>query len=97
MHSDVGGGNGNRGLNWIALNWMYEAAKRCGLPLNDAAVAKNLADKALAQQISAHKLDAGEVRIDPRKRSAALDRAAHAGHHRPAAQQPDVPLRPHRR
>ena len=62
VHSDVGGGNGNRGLNWIALNWMYEAARRCGLPLNDAAVARNLADKAMAQQISAHKLDAGRVR-----------------------------------
>jgi uncharacterized protein (DUF2235 family) len=63
VHSDVGGGNGNRGLNWIALNWMYEAALRCGLPMNPAAIAKNLADNGLAQQISAHKLDAGRVRI----------------------------------
>ncbi len=63
VHSDIGGGNGNRGLNWIALNWMYAAAKRCGLPMNDAAIAKNLADKALAQQISAHKLDAGRIRL----------------------------------
>jgi uncharacterized protein (DUF2235 family) len=62
VHSDIGGGNGNRGLNWIALNWMYEAALRCGLPMNRAAIAKNLADKAEAQQISAHKLDAGRVR-----------------------------------
>jgi len=62
VHSDVGGGNGNRGLNWIALNWMYEAAKRCGLPINEAAVAKNLLDKGIAQQISSHKLDAGNVR-----------------------------------
>ena len=62
VHSDVGGGNGNRGLNWVALNWMYEAARRCGLPLNAAAVAQNLADKAMAQQISAHKLDAGRIR-----------------------------------
>ena len=23
VHSDVGGGNGNFGLNWIALDWMY--------------------------------------------------------------------------
>jgi uncharacterized protein (DUF2235 family) len=63
VHSDVGGGNGNRGLNWVALNWMYEAARRCGLPLNAAAVAQNLADKAMAQQISAHKLDAGRIRV----------------------------------
>ena len=62
VHSDVGGGNGNRGLNWIALNWMYEAARRCGVPLNAVAVAKNLADKGMPQQISAHKLDAGRIR-----------------------------------
>jgi uncharacterized protein (DUF2235 family) len=63
VHSDVGGGNGNRGLNWVALNWMYAAAQRCGVPLNAAAVAKNLADKAVGPQISAHKLDAGRVRM----------------------------------
>jgi len=63
VHSDVGGGNGNRGLNWIALNWMYSAARCCGLPMNDAAIASNLLDKGLAQQISAHKLDAGNVRL----------------------------------
>jgi len=63
VHSDVGGGNGNRGLNWIALHWMYCAAKRCGLPISEAAIARNLADKDLPQQISAHKLDAGRVRL----------------------------------
>ena len=63
VHSDVGGGNGNRGLNWIALNWMYEAGRRCGLKFDEAKVAKNLADKGLDQQISAHKLDAGRVRM----------------------------------
>lgn len=62
VHSDVGGGNGNAGLNWIALNWMYEAARRCNVPLNEAAVAKNLLHKALAQQISEHKADLGVVR-----------------------------------
>jgi uncharacterized protein (DUF2235 family) len=62
VHSDIGGGNGNRGLNWVALNWMYEAARRCGLPLNATLVAQNLADKGMPQQISAHKLDAGRVR-----------------------------------
>ena len=63
VHSDIGGGNGNRGLNWIALNWMYEAGRRCGLRFDEAAVARNLADKAMAQQISAHKLDAGRARF----------------------------------
>src|SRR5262245_42509400 len=63
VHSDVGGGNGNRGLNWIALNWMYLAALRCGLPIDRTAIAKNLADNAITQQISAHKLDAGLIRL----------------------------------
>jgi uncharacterized protein (DUF2235 family) len=63
VHSDIGGGNGNRGLNWVSLNWMYAAAKRCGLPMNDAAIARNLLDNAVAQQISAHKLDARNVRL----------------------------------
>jgi hypothetical protein len=31
--------------------------------MNDAAIAKNLLDKGVAQQISAHKLDAGNVRL----------------------------------
>jgi uncharacterized protein (DUF2235 family) len=62
VHSDVGGGNGNRGMNWIALNWMYENAKRHGLPILPSAVAANLADRHLPQQISANKLDAGVTR-----------------------------------
>jgi uncharacterized protein (DUF2235 family) len=57
VHSDVGGGNGNRGLNWVALNWMFMNAKRAGLPIDDAAIAKNLLDRNAAQQISDHKLD----------------------------------------
>ena len=35
-HSDVGGGNGNRGLNDIALKWMMSKAKSAGLPIVDA-------------------------------------------------------------
>ena len=63
VHSDVGGGNGNLGMNWIALNWMYEVAKKCGVNLDQAVVAKNLVHKALAQQITAHKADLGVVRM----------------------------------
>ena len=62
VHSDVGGGNGNLGLNWLALNWMYEAGRTCGVPLDEAAVAKNLLHKQLAQQISQHKVDLGVLR-----------------------------------
>jgi len=32
-HSDVGGGNGNRGLNDVALQWMMHKAKAVGLPI----------------------------------------------------------------
>src|SRR4051812_11388288 len=33
VHSDVGGGNTNRGLNDIALKWMLSKAKAAGLPI----------------------------------------------------------------
>ena len=57
VHSDIGGGNGNRGLNWIALHWMFMNARRAGLPIEQAVIDGNLADRALAQQISDHKVD----------------------------------------
>lgn len=36
VHSDVGGGNGNRGLNDISLKWMFSKAKAAGLPITGA-------------------------------------------------------------
>ena len=39
VHSDVGGGNGNRGLNDITLRWMMRKAKSAGLPMTDADIA----------------------------------------------------------
>jgi hypothetical protein len=36
VHSDVGGGNANIGLNDIALAWMMNKAKAAGLPITDA-------------------------------------------------------------
>ena len=33
VHSDVGGGNTNRGLNDIALRWMMSKARAAGLPI----------------------------------------------------------------
>jgi hypothetical protein len=36
VHSDVGGGNANRGLNDITLAWMMHKAKAAGLPITDA-------------------------------------------------------------
>ena len=39
VHSDIGGGNGNRGLNDITLKWMMSKARNAGLPIaaNDIA------------------------------------------------------------
>lgn len=39
VHSDVGGGNGNLGLNDISLKWMMSKAKDAGLPITDADIA----------------------------------------------------------
>jgi uncharacterized protein (DUF2235 family) len=61
-HSDVGGGNANKGLNWISLHWMFENAIRNGLPIAPSAVAANLTNKTLAQQVSALTLDTEVVR-----------------------------------
>jgi len=39
VHSDIGGGNGNRGLNDITLKWMMSKARAAGLPIADADIA----------------------------------------------------------
>jgi uncharacterized protein (DUF2235 family) len=57
VHFDVGGGNGNRGLNWISLNWLFENARRDGLPINRFAVKANCTGSRLPQQISEHDVD----------------------------------------
>lgn len=36
VHSDIGGGNGNAGLNAIPLTWMLKKAKAVGLPIDEA-------------------------------------------------------------
>jgi hypothetical protein len=36
VHSDIGGGNGNRGLNDISMKWMMSKAQDAGLPIDDA-------------------------------------------------------------
>jgi uncharacterized protein (DUF2235 family) len=58
VHSDIGGGNGNRGMNWISLNWMFNQAKRANVPIAPEAIEKNLRDRGLPQQVSKHDLDA---------------------------------------
>lgn len=34
VHSDIGGGNSNRGLNDVSLRWMFRKAKAAGLPIS---------------------------------------------------------------
>ena len=57
VHSDIGGGNNNRTLNWVALHWLFQEAIRFGLPIDPAAVAANLATRVDPMQISDHRLD----------------------------------------
>ncbi len=39
VHSDVGGGNGNSGLNDVSLKWMMRKAKAAGLAITDEDIA----------------------------------------------------------
>jgi uncharacterized protein (DUF2235 family) len=68
VHSDIGGGNGNIGLNWIALDWMFGNALRHGLPIDPAAVTANLAFKELPRAVRTH-----EVAVGPHRRFASGD------------------------
>src|ERR1051325_367384 len=36
VHSDIGGGNNNPNLEYVALRWMYRKAMLCGLPIIEA-------------------------------------------------------------
>jgi uncharacterized protein (DUF2235 family) len=61
VHSDVGGGNDNTTLNGLALNWIFQNAKRCNLAITESDVLSNLAAIAKPAKLSTHKIDA-EVR-----------------------------------
>ena len=82
VHTDVGGGNGNRGLNWISLNWLFENARRDGLPINRTAIMANAADSRLPQQISRARVDAASPPCDPVDGPASHQRPSGAGHRR---------------
>lgn len=93
VHSDVGGGNGNFGLNCLSLAWMYAVALREGLPIDPGAVTDNLRHASLAQDIREHKLAVGPKRdiraTDFLHETVRLD-ANGSGHQR---NDPRVPLR----
>jgi uncharacterized protein (DUF2235 family) len=57
VHSDVGGGNNNPTLNGIALNWLFQNAKRCGLPIRESDVLANIAAITKPAALSSHKID----------------------------------------
>jgi uncharacterized protein (DUF2235 family) len=61
VHSDVGGGNDNMSLNWIALNWMFLNAQRAGVPLKANAIADNLARR-VDPPVVGEKLEVGPPR-----------------------------------
>ena len=93
VHSDIGGGNGNFGLNWITLEWMYAAAIREGLPIDPAAVLANRVHAALAMDVKEHKLAVGPRRlifaVDLLHTSVIVDARVHHHQHN----DPLVPLR----
>jgi hypothetical protein len=62
VHSDIGGGNGNRGLNWLTLHWMFRAARREGLPILEEAIQRNLADRDKPQVVTKHSVAIGPDR-----------------------------------
>jgi len=43
VHSDIGGGNHNPGLEYVSLRWMFRKAILCGLPITEA----NITDSAV--------------------------------------------------
>jgi len=51
VHSDVGGGNGNTGLNDMSLRWMLRKARAIGVPLADASIAALKPDPASAPHL----------------------------------------------
>ncbi len=62
VHSDIGGGNDNQTLNYIALDWMYEQANKHGLNIPQSEIDKNLARKQTPVVVKGHKIDIGPKR-----------------------------------
>ena len=62
VHSDVGGGNGQDGLNWISLHWMFKAAQRDRLPILQEEIDRNLERRSSPPMISEHEIAANARR-----------------------------------
>jgi len=50
VHSDIGGGNDNPALEYVALRWMFRKAILCGLPVTEA----NITDSAVHPETRIH-------------------------------------------
>jgi uncharacterized protein (DUF2235 family) len=65
VHSDIGGGNGNEARSNIALQWMLDHARGCGLVFNDTqARRRRYSHQDPGAQISEN----SDVQIDPRRK-----------------------------
>lgn len=73
-HSDVGGGNGNRGLNDIALKWMMSKAMAASLPIAAADIAALEPDPAADPRRDLSLLDIRNISAVDRRHYTAADR-----------------------
>lgn len=74
VHSDIGGGNGNRGLNDITLGWMLCKAMAAGLPIADADIAALQPDPDQAPKPKLKLIDIRNVSAVDRRHYTAVDR-----------------------
>ena len=80
VHSDVGGGNGNKGLNDIGLKWMMSKAKTAGLPITDGDIAKLAPGPATMPKL--------KPLLTPQRVVQATDRCHHSVSPRPGCNNP---------
>lgn len=73
-HSDVGGGNGNRGLNDITLKWMMSKAMAASLPIAAADIAALEPDPAADPRRNLSLLDIRNISAVDRRHYTAADR-----------------------
>lgn len=74
VHSDIGGGNGNRKLNDITLKWMMSKAMAAGLPIADADIAALHPDPDADPQSDPPFLDLRNIAAVDRRHYTAEDR-----------------------
>lgn len=73
-HSDIGGGNGNRGLNDIALKWMMSKAMAASLPIAEADIQALQPDPAADPRRDLRLLDIRNISAVDRRHYTAGDR-----------------------